>query len=99
MDLVGKIEDQEIIKELREDIQLWKSKFSRLAELANQAMAGFPKNLRKVEAEMHFLNTPPEVYQFVKYCRTLITEFKERSQDADVSKKRKRVGDFKALCI
>ena len=98
MTLIGKVEDQEIVKELRDEIQLWKNKFSKLSELAGQAMAGVPKKLRIAEAEMHFSNTPPKVCQFVEYCRAIVTEFREQSQKANASKKRNRAGEFKAIC-
>lgn len=99
MALIGKVEDQEIVKELREDIQFWKSKFFKLSELTDRTMVGFPRSLRKAEAGMHFPSTPPEVCQFMDFCRALVTEVKEQMRDATVSKKRKQVGNFKALCI
>lgn len=99
IELLGRIEEQAVIIELRDEVQYWKSRFSKLSELANQALADGLKNLKKAEAEMHPLNTPLAVYRFVEYCRMLIEEVKGKAGSTSASNKRRRNGEFKALCI
>lgn len=97
--LIGKIEEQEIVRELRDEIQLWKGKFSRLAWLANQAVKDVPRRLRRAEAEMFPFNTPVHVYEFVNFCKTLTEELMEKAEGAAAaSKERKKKRKLEAIC-
>lgn len=98
VELLGRIEEQAIIIELKEEIQHWKTRFSELAELASQALSGVPKRLRTAECEMSPFNTPVAVYKFVEYCRALVEGIKEKAKKASVGSKRKRTEEFRALC-
>lgn len=98
MALIGRIEDQEIIKDLREDIQFWKSKFSKLAWLANQAVKDLPKRLRKAEAKMSPFNTPVQVFDFVTFCKDLTNELMGQAREAAaVGKEKKGAEKLKAI--
>jgi hypothetical protein len=51
---------------------------SRLAKLANDVIETIHKKLEAAEAAMHPLNTPSEVTAFVKFCKTMIRDFREK---------------------
>lgn len=97
--LIGKVEEQEIVKELRDEVQLWKGKFSRLAWLANQAVRDVPRRLRRAEAEMLPFNTPVHVYEFVNFCKALTEELMEKAEGAAAaSKERGKKEGLKTIC-
>lgn len=68
------VEDHRIIKDLQGLYLEWKGKFLNLARFSNLNMLEFPEKLQEVYWCMCPENTPPQVFNFVKFCKKMVKE-------------------------
>ncbi|WJX45892.1 hypothetical protein P8452_32740 [Trifolium repens] len=78
--------DQATIQELHQEAIKWKTKFSNLAEFANNVVRGIPSLHKKAYAVLLPNNTPVPVFNFFESCGTMLREFKD---SLDVARKAK----------
>ncbi|XP_050919480.1 uncharacterized protein LOC127137027 [Lathyrus oleraceus] len=67
-------EDQQVIKKLQELYIEWNGKFRNLARFFNLNMLELPEKLQEVVWCMCPENTPPQVFNFVKFCKKMVKE-------------------------
>jgi len=54
----------------------WKTRFSQLAALANEAIDEVPRMLREADISLMFFNPPEKVQNFLNHCKFLVDEMK-----------------------
>ncbi|XP_061359319.1 uncharacterized protein LOC133303421 [Gastrolobium bilobum] len=67
----------ETIDAYRHEVAFWMTRFSKLAELANDAIEDIPDKLGMAEALVNPLTTPVEIQDFIEYCRNYIMKMKQ----------------------
>lgn len=67
-------EDQRVIKKLQDLYVEWNGKFVNLARFVNLNMLALPEKLQEADWRMCPENTPPQVFNFVKFCKRMVKE-------------------------
>lgn len=67
-------EDQRVIKKLQYLYVEWKGKFLNLDRFSNLNILELPEKLQEVDWCMCPENTPPQVFNFVKFCKKIVKE-------------------------
>jgi hypothetical protein len=79
-------QDQAMIQRVQQEAAKWKTKFSDLAEFANNSVQGIPRMHREAYVEILPNNMPTSVFDFVEVCGTMLKEFKASLEAARKAK-------------
>lgn len=73
-------EEKGIMLELKRNSDHHREKYLKLSILSNHLINQIPRSLKVAEAMTGVLKPPKEIFNFIKLCRYMVDEFRDRTK-------------------